>query len=258
MFSRAKDFIEMTSTYRFDTNWKIVLLVLLTLPLLLRLGFWQLERAAEKQQLQQTFQQRQEEAPRLVDDVIGMTGQELAYRRLVLEGTLDQQRTVLLDNRIRDGVVGYEVLQVLTTANGHHILVNRGWIAGFADRNRLPSLPVVQGVDSQGTTRTTGTLYVPVGKPFLLAEQQLAAKWPLVVQWLDIERIGTLLGQPLFPYSVRLESGQPGALRADWAAINTQPEKHRGYALQWFLMSAALLLFWLYLSVHRRQPTAGE
>ena len=60
-----------------------------------------------------------------------------------------------------------------------------------------------------------------------------------------------MLGRPLFPYSVRLDAGQPGALRVDWEPINTQPEKHTGYAVQWFAMAIALVLFWVYSSLKR-------
>ena len=36
------------SAYRIDANWKVIALVVLLLPLLLKLGFWQLDRADEK------------------------------------------------------------------------------------------------------------------------------------------------------------------------------------------------------------------
>ena len=45
----------MIAAYRWDSNWKILITVLIALPLLLRLGFWQLERGEEKQQLQAQY-----------------------------------------------------------------------------------------------------------------------------------------------------------------------------------------------------------
>lgn len=129
-------------------------------------------------------------------------------------------------------------------------MVNRGWVeapparADFADVMRDIAQP-------EGDQVLRGSIYVPVGTPVVLKQDDLSSVWPLRVQWLDIERIGVLLERPLFPYSVRLEPGEQGALQVDWEPINTRPEKHAGYAVQWFLMAAALIVFWVYSSLRR-------
>ncbi|NCF18346.1 MAG: SURF1 family protein, partial [Haliea sp.] len=35
-----------------------------------------------------------------------------------------------------------------------------------------------------------------------------------------------------------------GALAIDWKVVNVSPEKHRGYAVQWFTMAAVLTVFY--------------
>ena len=49
----------MITAYRWDTNWKTLLFVLVTMPILIKLGFWQLERADEKRALQARYAQQQ-------------------------------------------------------------------------------------------------------------------------------------------------------------------------------------------------------
>ena len=49
----------MITAYRWDANWKTLIFVLLAMPILIKLGFWQLERADEKLALQARFAQQQ-------------------------------------------------------------------------------------------------------------------------------------------------------------------------------------------------------
>ena len=64
-----------------------------------------------------------------------------------------------------------------------------------------------------------------------------------------------------FPYVVRLTPDSAGALLADWPLINTRPEKHTAYAVQWFLMALALLLLFVWRSsstARRLRPRRQE
>ena len=57
----------------------------------------------------------------------------------------------------------------------------------------------------------------------------------------------------LFPYSVRIKAGEPGALAVDWKVVNSGPAKHIGYAVQWFAMSAVLALLGVLRSTNLHQ-----
>ena len=52
-------------------------------------------------------------------------------------------------------------------------------------------------------------------------------------------------GIKLFPYPVRINAGQASALTVDWKIVNVSPQKHTGYAVQWFTMAAVLGIFYL-------------
>ncbi len=83
------------------------------------------------------------------------------------------------------------------------------------------------------------------GAPYLLAEQQLATGWPKVIQAVEMDKLVAAVGSELFPYPIRLDSGQAGALATDWQVVNVSPEKHHAYAVQWFTMAAVLSVFYL-------------
>ena len=238
----------MITAYRWDANWKTLLFILLALPILIKLGFWQLERAEEKLALQERYA-HQQQAPAI--SLSGVTAStELAYKPVFIYAEVDNQHTVFLDNRIVNGQVGYQVLSPALMDNGQSVLVNRGWISGFLDRRRLPEVPPIED-----KVRLLGHIYVPLGEAVILAADQWSSQWPLVVQWVDLKRLSRHLDKEFFPYTMRLQADSPGALRVDWPIVNVKPEKHWGYALQWFTMALALFLFWLYSSI---RPVAND
>lgn len=225
-------------------NTKVTLLTVILMPLLLMLGNWQLNRATEKRAIETEFISRQQQKP--VEIARLDETADLAFRPVRLTGRFDNEHPFLLDNRVHAGQLGYEVLMPLRTDSGQWVLVNRGWIKGKADRRNLPEVPAVQG-----EVQTRGTIYVPPGKPFLLAEQQFEdVDWPLVVQAVEVDKFSRVLNRPLFPSVVRLDQSAPGALKINWQPINVQPEKHVAYAVQWFAMAAALAIWFVFANTN--------
>lgn len=228
-------------------NAKVTALAALLFPMLLLLGNWQLERADEKRAIAAAFKARQQQAPVSIDRI--REDADLAFTRVELSGRFDNQRYFLLDNRVYAGQLGYEVLSPFLTAGNQWVLVNRGWIKGGRDRRNLPEIPGVEGA-----SRVSGSVYVPPGKPFLLAEQDFsAADWPIVAQAVEIDKFAAVLKRDLFPFVVRLDESAPGALQSNWEPINVQPEKHVGYAVQWFAMATALVIWFVFANTNLAQ-----
>ncbi len=230
----------------FRFNWKLTLFTVLMLPVLLRLGFWQLEREQEKIQLQNLYAERQQEQS--VDLSSLDPGQDLQYRQVYVAGNYDNDHIFLLDNKIYQGQVGYEVIVPLVTTDGLVAFINRGWMPQGQYRDQLPDVPVITG-----PVELTGSIYVAIGEQLVLGSEVAAEGWPKVIQTLDTAGLFVLAGYDtglqLFPYSVRLAENTPGVLTRYWPVISTTPEKHRAYAVQWFAMAAVLLGLFLYSSV---------
>ncbi len=243
MFARLQQF-------RFD--WKLTLLTAVLFPLLVSLGFWQLRREQEKLDLQQQYAARQNEAPVSLDAIDLADDQQ--YRQVEFSGRYDNGNSFLLDNRIHQGQVGYDLVTPVITDANLVVLVNRGWLPQGTSRERLP-VPVV--ID--GDVMLRGSIYVPVGTPFVLDDAITSDRGPRVVQVLNPIQMAEAAGYAanmLFPYSVRLADSAPGVLVRDWPVISTTPEKHRGYAAQWFAMAAMLLGLYLYYST-RPEPDSA-
>lgn len=236
---------------RFTPDWRASVLALLLLPLLLSLGFWQLQRAEEKRLLQALFEQRQLAGPINIGALA--PDSDMRYQPVRLSGEFINDKALLLDNKIYKGRVGYEIIMPFRVTpvaglEGRHgealadgttaalVMVNRGWVAGDYSRRSLPSIPAVSGKVS-----LLGEIYVPQGEMMVLGEDR-ASGWPRVVQTVDIEALSPEYGTRLFPYTVRLRAASPAVLQPNWVVVNVQPEKHTAYAVQWFVMAVTLLI----------------
>lgn len=245
----------VTTPFRFDPEWRTTLFAALLVPALAGLGVWQLSRAEEKAALRAAFEAQQARNPARLAQLAGAPAEELAYLPVQLSGRFRQNRYFLLDNRMQHGRYGNEVVGVFELDDGGLALVNRGWLPADPARRSLPQVPPVPG---QVTIR--GQIYVAPGKPYLLQEQKFASGWPRRVQALEMDKLAAELdGEPgagggeLFPYPVRMDAGEPGALSVAWKVVNTGPAKHVGYAVQWFAMSAVLALLYVLRSSNLRQ-----
>ncbi len=231
----------------FHFNWKLTLFTVLLLPLLVYLGLWQLAREQEKRETQVSYDMRATQPPVALAQIDWQAVDDIAWRRVEGVGRYDSSRQFLLDNRINQSRVGYELITPFQTDNGL-LLVNRGWIAQGPDRQTLPDVSV-----TEEEIAIQGTIYVPSGDIMVLGEEEPAGQdpWPRVIQSLDNAQISALLGEPVLPYSVRLDPGAPGLRQINWQPVTLSPETHRAYAVQWFFMAVVLVILYLLFSFRR-------
>lgn len=231
---------------RFDFEWRLTLFVVVLLPFLISLGFWQLGRADEKRILSANAVV-QDAAPPLSENMLEDMGPtQLSGRKVRLQGDYLSQQ-FLLDNQIKHGRFGNDVVQLFLSATGRIYFVNRGWVPADPARQIPTVIPVK-------TTRSfvDGRIYIPPSQPYLLEADTLAkGSSPLTVQAVDIDALGALLPasnlEP-YPYLIRLVSDDPSAFEASWPVVNISDAKHIGYAIQWFSMAFVLALVFIHRS----------
>ncbi|MBX8601974.1 SURF1 family protein [Pseudomonas cichorii] len=216
-----------------------VLLILAVLPLLLMLGFWQLNRAEEKRVILAHHAERQAAEP--VDIARLLDAEDPAYRRVHLQGRFDAAHSLLLDNSTRDGKAGVELLQPFQDQpSGLWLWINRGWLP-WPDRRMPPAFTT----PSQPQDLTTW-VHVPLGESFHLQADALSDSWPKLVTAVTPQTLWAALDRRGYPNELRLEPGS-AAYRVDWPVVAIDPQKHVGYAVQWFALATALLglsLYW--------------
>ncbi|WXL26104.1 SURF1 family protein [Ectopseudomonas mendocina] len=226
----------------------VVLLVLL--PCLLALGFWQLSRAEEKRQLLAINEARQQAAPVSISEL--EREPDPSYRRVHLQGFFDARHSLLLDNRTRDGKAGVELLQPFyDQLSGLWVLLNRGWLP-WPDRRASP-----QFTTPDDLMQLQGWVYVPLESDWQLKGTEAGGEWPRLITAVEVQKLWQQLGRGGLNYEVRLQPG-PAALRADWPVVAMNPDKHTGYAVQWFAMAAALVGLFIYLGLFNARENRNE
>lgn len=230
---------------RFVYSARLTTVCALVFPLLIVLGFWQLQRADEKASLEARWQIAQAQPAVDYREILDQTS---PLRRVFAQGHFDTQRYWLLENKVYQGALGYQVIAPFKTSAGDWLAVNAGWVPANAYRNINPEvvLPTAQ-------IRVTGNLRKPSDSAFI-GEQQASDTWPQRLLEIDTEfmsRVYAVSGVTLLPFELQLDRDSPGAFSAVWQPINMPPARHRAYAVQWFAMATALLVLWLISSVRR-------
>lgn len=217
-------------------------------PILLGLGFWQMDRAGVKQDLVEQRASSEIRAPLVLNRQTDLTRED-RYRPAQVRGRYVGEQQWLLDNRIHRGQPGYHVFTPFRAQGDDQVtlLVNRGWVAVGASRDYLPALPVPQQV-----VTLSGRLDSPASVGLVVGEVPLhSVADKVLVQSLDIPALAAARGMDLLHYALVIDDGQPGGLQYDWSPIPEMgPEKHLGYAVQWFGLAVALAI--IYVGVNTR------
>lgn len=227
----------------FRPSIKLTLVLAALALVFLRLGIWQTERKAEKQQLFDQF----ENAPVLgLEEALQRQEQ---FARVEGVGRYDPDRHLLLDNKIFKGRAGVHVLTPFTLRDGTRLLVNRGWLPLPADRRSLPAVP------TDGRERVLrGILNRPSTGGQRLGEADVVKRddWPQLITYLDLAAVSEALENPLQPWLVQLDADDTSGFEdRQWQAAVMTPEVHGAYALQWFSLAAAALVIWVVLGTRR-------
>jgi surfeit locus 1 family protein len=232
---------------RFRPDLLPTLAAIITMAVMIKLGFWQYGKAQAKASLQQTYDQRAADAytaiPSSIDDV------ELwRYRKLEGKGRYLTELQILLDNQVEKEQAGYHVITPFKTESGALVLVDRGWIP-VGDRARLPEVDTPAEV-----VHVSGFSWIPSTKYFELATPD--STWQPVWQNLDLARYTKASGLQVLPLVIRLDANsQAGGFVRNWVRPAENIEKHLGYALQWWGFAATVLVIWIFVNLRKEKAT---
>ena len=221
--------------------------LLLIGPLLISLGIWQLHRASDKRQLETQFERRHQ-AMLTLQDIANTTAlRDIAYRSIQVTGHYDNAHQLLIDNKIMNHRVGYEVLTPFIPYKSNKIImVNRGWIPSTGQRDRLPPIK-----SSRGKQTIKGLIKLTPKKAFLVGKNVNFKSWPALVQAIDKKQLFMLYHKPLYPFIILLSPQSPNGFVRKWRPIVITPEKHVAYAVQWFALALTLVIMYLVLNTKR-------
>jgi len=223
--------------FRWELNWKVCTFSALFLPLLFGLGVWQLNRAAEKLTITQEIDQEQAKPALTWQQLKNMNENMANYRAVELTGKFLKRQYWLLENKVVKGQVGMQVIMPFELPSGVVVLVNRGWVRTHSDRSILPSFST-----PDNSVKLQGILVTPYKNKFLSNAGQDKG-WPKRILQVQIDELANQLDRVAWPQLLLLKADSFGAFYIDWQPVTVSSERHKGYAVQWFSMAFALMVF---------------
>lgn len=211
---------------------------------LVSLGFWQYGRGQAKQQLLDLHAESGALAPtRLVAGLSPPPPGQM--RRVVVEGEYLPGPGLLLDNQSHQRRPGAHAWSPFQLADGSRVLVDRGWLP-LAE---APTPPPA------GAQRLTGNWRALPRPGMRLGSQTLdCAAVGERLTYPTLEQLRCRLGPELREGLLELDPAEPGGFVREWTPAGADavpPQRHYGYAAQWWAFAATLLILFIKLNLRR-------
>jgi len=218
-------------TYLFTFRMDYFLFCLSFFALFCFLGTWQVHRYHYKQAMLMAYQSRLTAAPKPFIALVE-SGQDMQFQPIRVTGIYQNELTVYVQNIFKYRQVGFEVLTPLQVQGTQKLLlVDRGWFAQPQDQ----LLPIVTPI--KGLQTIQGSIKLMNERPFILGKNsQDANAKPLIVQRVDIDELSRITHQAYYPFILQL-TAHP---------LTIVPERHLGYAVQWFGLAVVM---WIVVSL---------
>ncbi|MGX5915417.1 SURF1 family protein [Aliidiomarina sp. Khilg15.8] len=218
-----------------------LVVTLLAIAIMVKLGFWQIDRGLEKQSIIDNHAAGEQASPQRLTTALIEQGDLVTDTVIETQGEFTPGQYFLIDNQTWNGRVGYQVVALLSseTFAPYTLPVNLGWVPLPGTRDYLPEIQL-----PLGEVKVHGRVHIPAEKPFMLNDQVFTDSLPQRVQYLELEALAEHLEQPIAPFSLLLDEELELGFAREWPVVVMEPHRHYGYTLQWFgLALAALIIF---------------
>ncbi|MEU5210505.1 SURF1 family protein [Streptomyces sp. NPDC020742] len=248
--------------YRFllSRQWVILTLVgLVLIPVMIKLGFWQLHRHEHKVAQNQLIASSLAAKPVPVTE-LAAPGRDLPrhdmWRTVTATGTYDTAHEVVVRQRTAadEQSIGYYVLTPLVLPGGDAVLVNRGWISAGNDLTKFPDVPAA----AKGTVTVTGRM---------MADETTAVSGikdtkglpPRQIMLINSKEQAKRVGRPMLGGYIEQTGPKPPGGTPEMVP---EPDHdsigpHMAYAIQWWLFAAAVPVGWVILVRRERRDRAA-
>ncbi|MDO8961710.1 MAG: SURF1 family protein [Methylophilus sp.] len=238
--------------YQFDFNWLSTLIVIVCIPVFIKLGLWQYNKAALRQSIQDQYQSSLVKQKAALANHLA-SPEVLQFQQATVAGQYETQYQVLIDNQVENSQAGFHVVTPFKIAGtDQYVLVNRGWIAGTADHQAVPAFNT-----PTESLEISGMVWLPLDKIFTLESKSNSVDigkqaWQLVWQHLDMKKYRQLAPIDMLDVIIKLDpADKGGGFVRNWQMPPSKIMTNLGYAYQWFGFAFATLAIYLYTGVRR-------
>ncbi len=221
-------------------KWMLTtIFVLIGVYVLIRLGFWQLDRLESRRQFNQHYlEQISSPIINLNNEINSQELIKMEYREVTVSGYYDFSNEIYLQNQAYENIPGYRVVTPLKIDNNNNfVYIERGWISledfkdieainrNYIDHQNLEGIVRLPQSESDfgGKSSNAGD----ANSPFFL--------------YVDLDLLKTNMEYGLLPVYIQLKdenNNQKPYSKLPEIEITEGP--HFGYAMQWFFFASLL------------------
>lgn len=240
------------SDYQFRPSLLGALILVVCVPVFIKLGLWQYQKAALKTEIQSNYTSAVnadvQTLPSQLKDL-----EAWQYKKIKTKGSYDTKYEILLDNQVENNQAGFHVLTPLKIeGRDDYVLINRGWVAGGIVHNTLPSITT-----PSEPVEIVGQISIPSKKIFTLESDVEKSVWNKIWQHMDMVRYQKTVPITVLPIVIRLDAtSNAGGFVRNWQVPASRIATNMGYAYQWFGFAFASILIYLFTSIKKvtKQP----
>jgi surfeit locus 1 family protein len=215
------------------------------------LGFWQIDRADQKNVLNSNYTDRQQEAIIVLDknNVIDEKS-SLLWRKVEFEGSFLNKQNIILDNQIFNQIAGFNIITPFKIKGSDSlVLINRGWHPNLKNRETLPIINEISGERLlQGHIASFPVSGIKLGKNNIETLNSQIFRF----QRLDAAELNYFFSAKMMPYMIYLDPIIDKELYGNFKLPAPDSQKNYGYAFQWFAFAITLLIIFIRLSMKRK------
>ena len=215
------------------------------------LGFWQIDRADQKNVLNSNYIDRQQEAIIVLDknNVIDEKS-SLLWRKVEFEGSFINKQNIILDNQIFNQIAGFNIITPFKIKGSDSlVLINRGWHPNLKNRETLPIINEISDERIlQGHIASFPVSGIKLGKNNIETLNSQIFRF----QRLDAAELNYFFSAKIMPYMIYLDPIIDKELYGNFKLPAPDSQKNYGYAFQWFAFAITLLIIFIRLSMKRK------
>jgi surfeit locus 1 family protein len=217
----------------------------------IQLGFWQLERASEKNNINSNYTLRQDDALINLNNTNSINNKEaLLWRRAEVNGSFLNKKNIILDNQIFNQIAGFNILTPFLIKDSNYVvLINRGWHPNLASRDLIPNIQNLEGIKAlKGHIAKFPSSGISLGQDNI--ETLNASVFRM--QRLDFDKLKYFLTFNLLPYMIYIDPLIDKGNYNTFKLPAPDSEKNYGYAFQWFAFAFTLLIIFIKIGIRRK------
>jgi surfeit locus 1 family protein len=235
---------------KYQFNFKIVPTAIFLILFLgfIRLGFWQIDRADQKEILNDAYSSRQSDAHINLNNIDDLNNDSrLLWKKVELKGMFKNEQNIILDNQIHNGVAGFNIITPFKIEGIEWVvLVNRGWHKNLNLRSLIPDIkPIRNKIQIKGNIVKFPVSGISLGEKKLEVINSEINR----VQRIDIQNLNNFYSSKFLPYMVYLEPLLDRDYESSFKLPAPGSDKNYGYAFQWFAFALTLLIIFLRLGI---------